>query len=243
MDSKKYVVYAHPCNEKDHNGAYQRNYVRTDYEKRCCDKEYDCDKDCYNDCFEDRHCCEDRWEEERCCHERFEKDQPKKKYEDKYNTDEPKCEDRKGRKENHYDEDGHCEKGKCEEYECEQTHVHEFEGSTKLAEECSERHNHRFAGVSGEIVKIPGGHVHKVYTRTDFFDHFHTICRLTCPAIYVECEEEDDHNKSCNWKEKKHVHFVKGMTTCEDGHKHEFQFATLIESPLLPQPKLQHRPM
>ncbi|MGF7050283.1 hypothetical protein J2T13_004808 [Paenibacillus sp. DS2015] len=34
-----------------------------------------------------------------------------------------------------------------------QRHVHEFEGSTKLAEEGADRHNHRFAGVTGESVK------------------------------------------------------------------------------------------
>ncbi len=31
----------------------------------------------------------------------------------------------------------------------EQTHVHEFEGSTHLAEAGQDRHNHRFAGVTG----------------------------------------------------------------------------------------------
>jgi hypothetical protein len=30
----------------------------------------------------------------------------------------------------------------------------------------------------------------------------------------------------------KHVHFVTGRTTREDGHTHEFRFATLIESPI-----------
>ncbi|WP_411829991.1 YmaF family protein [Paenibacillus sonchi] len=31
-----------------------------------------------------------------------------------------------------------------------QRHVHEFEGSTKLAEEGADRHNHRFAGATGQ---------------------------------------------------------------------------------------------
>ncbi|MCX7772703.1 MAG: YmaF family protein [Clostridia bacterium] len=99
-------------------------------------------------------------------------------------------------------------------------HVHEFEGSTQLAEENDERHNHRFAGVSGEAVPASNGsHKHRIFTRTDFFeDHFHDIETFTGPAIDVG--------------NGKHVHFVKGRTTVNDGHSHNFQFATLIESPL-----------
>lgn len=103
-----------------------------------------------------------------------------------------------------------------------QTHVHEFLGSTKLAEENEERHNHRFAGVSGEVIPIKdGNHIHLINTRTDFFDHFHNIIKVkTGPAINVGGG--------------KHVHFVKGVTTLNDGHVHNFTFATLIESPLTP---------
>lgn len=32
-----------------------------------------------------------------------------------------------------------------------QTHDHEFEGSTKLAEQGNDRHNHRFAGVTSRF--------------------------------------------------------------------------------------------
>lgn len=103
-----------------------------------------------------------------------------------------------------------------------QRHVHEFEGSTKLAEEEEERHNHRFAGVTGEAIPTSNGsHKHKVCTNTDFFDHFHEIEVFTGPAIDVGND--------------KHVHFVKGKTSVNDDHFHDFQFATLIESPLLPQ--------
>ncbi len=120
----------------------------------------------------------------------------------------------------------------------EQTHVHEFLGSAKLAEEHCDCHNHRFAGVSGEEIPIPGGHVHRLIAHTDFFDHFHDICQLTGPAIYVDdkdarCKDHPDEHKK-PYKERKHVHFVEGWTSFVDGHKHEFQAATLIESPLLP---------
>ncbi len=101
-----------------------------------------------------------------------------------------------------------------------QTHVHEFLGSTKLAEEEEERHNHRFAGVTTEEVPMNCSHVHGFSGNTDFFDHHHEIPGLTDIAVDV-----GDH---------KHVHFARGVTTEDDGHVHAFQFATLIESPLLP---------
>lgn len=99
----------------------------------------------------------------------------------------------------------------------EQTHVHEFEGSTMFAEECEDRHNHRFAGVTGEAIRRGNSHVHKLATNTDFVDHYHQICDTTGPAIDVG--------------NGKHVHLVKGYTTCRDGHRHQYIFATLIEAP------------
>lgn len=101
-----------------------------------------------------------------------------------------------------------------------QTHVHEFLGSTKLAEECDERHNHRFAGVTSEVIPIPGSnHVHGIFTNTDFFDHHHEIAVQTGPVINVG--------------DGKHVHLVKGVTTLDDCHVHEFIFTTLIQNPLI----------
>lgn len=101
-----------------------------------------------------------------------------------------------------------------------QTHTHEFTGSTKLAEECEERHNHRFAGVTSEEIPIKcDRHIHALLTNTDFFDHHHEIGVQTGPDIDVG--------------NGKHVHFVCGTTTLNDGHVHEFQFATLIDSPLV----------
>lgn len=102
-----------------------------------------------------------------------------------------------------------------------QTHVHEIQGSVKLAEQGDDRHNHRFATVSSQKIPITsGGHKHAFMVNTDFFDHHHEVAGETGPAIRVD--------------NGKHVHFAKGQSTFDDGHSHEFQFATLIDSPLLP---------
>ncbi|MBP2660598.1 MAG: hypothetical protein H6Q69_3630 [Firmicutes bacterium] len=115
----------------------------------------------------------------------------------------------------------HCS---CEcscEHQNKQTHVHEFLGSTKLAEQGEDRHNHRFAGVTGEARFVPGGgHFHEIWTNTDFFEnHFHELRKIqTGLAIEVGAG--------------KHVHFVQDMTTVNDDHCHNFVFATLIECPI-----------
>lgn len=102
-----------------------------------------------------------------------------------------------------------------------QTHTHEFESSTKLAEEGDDRHNHRFAGVTSEVIPLPGGnHKHVIFTLTDFFGHLHEVAVETDPATSIG--------------NGKHVHFVAGNTTLNDGHFHEFAFSTLIDAPLLP---------
>ncbi|HWR09231.1 YmaF family protein [Sporomusa sp.] len=99
------------------------------------------------------------------------------------------------------------------------THVHEFLGSTKLAELEEDPHNHRFAGVSDEVIPVGNNHVHEIFTRTDFYeDHFHKICIRTGLAIFVG--------------NGKHVHFVDGTTTEAEDHVHDFVFATLIQDPI-----------
>lgn len=100
-----------------------------------------------------------------------------------------------------------------------QRHVHEFLGSTQLAEEGEDRHNHRFAGVTGQAIPRGNSHVHVIRTNTDFFNHLHRVRIITGPAIPVG--------------NGKHVHFVKGTTTFNDGHVHRFKFATLIQKPLI----------
>lgn len=111
----------------------------------------------------------------------------------------------------------HVLKKKCRK----QTHVHEFTASTKLAESGNDRHNHRFAGVTGEVIPKGDSHIHEIkFNNTDFLDHHHALKRIfTGPAIPVG--------------NGKHVHFVSGMTTFNDGHVHQFNFATLIQKPLV----------
>lgn len=102
-----------------------------------------------------------------------------------------------------------------------QTHTHEFSASTKLAETGTDRHNHRFAGVTSQVIPLPcNNHSHTIFTLTDYFGHLHEVAIETSPAISVG--------------DGKHVHFVSGITTLNDGHTHEFAFATMIQSPLLP---------
>ncbi|WP_291562263.1 MULTISPECIES: YmaF family protein [unclassified Clostridium] len=100
-----------------------------------------------------------------------------------------------------------------------QTHVHEFLGSTQLAEQGEDRHNHRFAGVTSQVIPMGNSHVHAILVNTDFFlNHHHEIGVITGLAIDVG--------------NGKHVHLVRGVTTVDDGHNHPFIFTTLIESPL-----------
>lgn len=104
-----------------------------------------------------------------------------------------------------------------------QTHTHEYQGSTEVvAEEDNEEfHNHRFAGVTSEVIFVPGGHVHTFSGNTDFFDHHHEVGGTTeLPSPLVGDGD-------------KHVHFATGTTTFDDGHDHQFQFATLIQQPIV----------
>ncbi len=100
-----------------------------------------------------------------------------------------------------------------------QTHVHELTSSTKLAEMGEDRHNHRFATVTSEVIPSGTSHVHTFLVNTDFLDHHHEVGGMTGPAISVGGG--------------KHVHFVTGTTTLDDGHVHQFAFATLIDAPLV----------
>lgn len=96
-------------------------------------------------------------------------------------------------------------------------HVHEFAGSEMIAG--SIRHNHRIAGVTGEKIPYGKSHIHRIYTNDDFFfNHHHKIRVRTGPAIYVG--------------KNRHIHYVKGETTTNFGHHHDFKFATFIENPI-----------
>lgn len=100
-----------------------------------------------------------------------------------------------------------------------QTHVHEFQGSTRLSGPTT--HNHRIAGVSSQKFGQGDSHYHAILTNTDYdLGHLHEIGFLTGPAIQVGAD--------------RHVHFAYGVTTFNADHDHAFIFATLIEDPLGP---------
>lgn len=100
-----------------------------------------------------------------------------------------------------------------------QTHNHEFLGSTMLPSQDVEAHNHRFAGVTSEVIFVPGGHVHTYMTDTDFYEgHIHGVGGTTGLQVPVDGG--------------KHIHFDSDTTTFDACHDHDFQFATLIENPL-----------
>jgi hypothetical protein len=177
--------------------------------------------------------------------DRHETDDRKEK-DDRHEKDDCEHAD-KPRRQNKYviyeQDDRYCDDWRCDEDDRyysrkprKQTHVHEFEGSVKLSEFDEDVHDHRFAGISGEAIKNKGGHVHKIWTRTDFFDHFHWIWRISEPAVYVDEEDSCGDEQPARHSDK-HVHFVKGYTSVDDGHRHEFEAATLIESPLRPEPE------
>lgn len=103
-----------------------------------------------------------------------------------------------------------------------QTHVHEVVGSVRLAELEEDPHNHRFAGVTDEVIPVCGGHIHKLRTKTDFYEnHFHPIYVKT--GLPVNVGQGDD---------ERHIHFIDADTKVEDGHFHEFIATTLIQNPI-----------
>lgn len=112
--------------------------------------------------------------------------------------------------------DHHCNShDHCHEH---QEHVHEIQGSVQIAERQEDPHNHRFATVSGEQIGEGINHFHEVKFRTDFYEnHFHEYCGRTTGAVIVG---------------DRHVHFLESVTTENDGHRHEFRVATLINDPI-----------
>lgn len=100
-----------------------------------------------------------------------------------------------------------------------QRHVHEVQGSVEIAEREEDPHNHRFAAVSGQAIPIGNGdHIHFVRFRTDFYEnHYHEFYGKTGGAVKVG---------------NRHVHFLESVTTVNDGHRHNFRVATLIDNPI-----------
>ncbi|KAJ53606.1 hypothetical protein BD780_001278 [Clostridium tetanomorphum] len=107
----------------------------------------------------------------------------------------------------------------CNNDEDTQSHVHEYLGSTRIAEIGEDPHNHRFAGVTSQAIPYGNSHIHRLLGNSDFYeDHLHEVGATTGPAIPVG--------------KGRHVHFVSGTTTLNDNHVHQFIFATLIENPI-----------
>ncbi|MDD4163767.1 MAG: YmaF family protein [Eubacteriales bacterium] len=101
-------------------------------------------------------------------------------------------------------------------YPVEQEHVHEVQGSVKIAEPEDDPHNHRFATETGEARKFGcDNHFHEVKFRTDFYeDHYHEFCGRTGGAITVG---------------DRHVHFIESMTEVAEDHFHEFRLSTFMD--------------
>lgn len=98
-------------------------------------------------------------------------------------------------------------------------HNHEFQSSVDYIEDNEGmEHSHHIAGVTGPSIKYGQSHVHKVDVFIDTSgDHYHEISDTTGPALYVNG--------------RKHIHLLKGTTTYDDGHKHDYYFTTLVEDP------------
>ncbi|MDF2538895.1 MAG: hypothetical protein K0S76_1916 [Herbinix sp.] len=102
--------------------------------------------------------------------------------------------------------------GPCPE---DQRHVHELQGSVKIAGEVE--HQHRFCTVTGEAIPYGNDHVHEVTFRTDTYDdHHHEFRGRTGCAVMVG---------------DRHVHYIESVTSVDDGHRHTFEAATMIENP------------
>ena len=102
------------------------------------------------------------------------------------------------------------------ESEC---HNHEFQTSIDYKKDDEgKKHNHRISCITGPAIKCDKSHIHKVETFTDTFgDHIHKVCDTTGPAIYLPGG--------------KHIHLVKGKTSNNDGHCHNYYFVTEIQDP------------
>lgn len=98
------------------------------------------------------------------------------------------------------------------------THVHEVQGITKMAQVDDVAHSHRFTTVTSRPIPVScNNHVHEVSFDTDMFDgHKHTFSGRTSTAIVVG---------------DRHVHFLKSLTDRSDGHRHEFRLGGFIEDP------------
>jgi hypothetical protein len=97
-------------------------------------------------------------------------------------------------------------------------HTHKFFGFTDYTDKCKHRHNHYFSGRSSQVIPKSSSHVH---------------------AIYVDINSSNNHQHCIGQKSEsdisigkgKHIHIIKGITTLNENHVHDFIFTTLIENP------------
>ena len=96
-----------------------------------------------------------------------------------------------------------------EDFNCKQTHVHEYQATTRIHED----YDHRVAGISGMVLPMGTSHVHELMGHTTFMDdHFHHYYLVSGPVVEVD--------------EDAHVHYVEGVTSVADGHVHEVELTT-----------------
>lgn len=108
-----------------------------------------------------------------------------------------------------YEEDTYKRKG----------HNHEFQSNVDYKKDDEGMdHSHRMVGVTGPSINYGKSHVHRLRVFTDTSgDHYHEVSDITGPALYIN--------------NKKHVHLIKGTTSYDDGHKHDYYFTTSVEDP------------
>ena len=131
------------------------------------------------------------------------------------------CYDYDEDKKDPYDDYEKPKKKPCYDYDEDKKDPYEEECKKDHHKRCpkEEGHNHRFAVVSGEAIPVGcKDHYHEVKFRTDFYeDHYHVFVGKTGGAIRVG---------------DRHVHFLESQTSFNDGHRHDFRVATLIEDPI-----------
>ena len=141
-----------------------------------------------------------------------------------YECEKPKkkpCYDYDEDKKDPYDDYEKPKKKPCYDYDEDKNDPYEEECKKDHHKRCpkEEGHNHRFAVVSGEAIPVGcKDHYHEVKFRTDFYeDHYHVFVGKTGGAIRVG---------------DRHVHFLESQTSFNDGHRHDFRVATLVEDPI-----------
>lgn len=95
-------------------------------------------------------------------------------------------------------------------------HTHEICAGLEFAGAGAEMHSHRCKAMLFGTQSMPcGGHRHQVSIQTNFCGHNHRITGECGPAIHVG--------------NGKHVHFISGTSSCDNGHSHRHQFCTSID--------------